>query len=334
MTIHSAASIEALRELITSDPHKWRRKSLVSLFDVSPEQFRNVLAVAAQLKALDQNRTPGIAWSYPRTLGMIFEKPSLRTRISFEASMVHLRGHAIYLAPGDVGLGVRESVADVAGVLSRWVDVITARVFAHETVEELARHSTSPVINALSDREHPIQTFADLLTLQEQKGALGSHLKLAYVGDGNNVLNALLLACAKTGVQLAAACPSGYEPDPAYVAEAKRICETERNGATVAIVTDPVEAVQNADALYTDVWASMGQESEKAARAEIFAPYQINAALFRLAKPDAIALHCLPAHREEEISAEIMEAHKMVILDQAENRLHTQKALLALIVGL
>ncbi len=321
-----------LRELIDTDPTKWRRKNLLSLLDVSADQFRTVLQVAAGMKALDQKRQPGIEWKYPRTLGMIFEKPSLRTRVSFEASMVHLKGHAIYLAPGDVGLGHREPAEDVAGVLSRWVDIITARVFAHETVEELAAHSSSPVINALSDREHPLQAFADLLTLQEHKGELGNTLKLAYVGDGNNVLHALLIACAKLGVHIAAACPSGYEPSRDYVAAARNFAiET---GATIEITTDPAQAVANADAVYTDVWASMGQEAEKEARAMIFAPYQINAELMAHAKPDAIVLHCLPAHRGEEVSAEMMTAHKTVILDQAENRLHTQKALLALIVGL
>jgi ornithine carbamoyltransferase len=328
----SSSRIHALRRLIESDATQWRRKSLISLFDVTPEQFQTALHVAAELKALDQNRTPGIAWVYPRTMAMIFEKPSLRTRVSFEASMVHLRGHAVYLAPGDIGLGARESVEDVAGVLSRWVDVIVARVFDHGTVEELAQHSTSPVINALSDREHPCQAFADLLTLQEHKGPLGNNLKLAYVGDGNNVLHALLLACAKTGVNLSAACPEGYAPDSAYVAEAERIGQ--ETGAQISIVTDPAEAVRDADAVYTDVWASMGQESEKEARAKVFAPYQINTELVGKAKPEAIVLHCLPAHRGEEISAEVMAAHKTPILDQAENRLHTQKALLTLILGL
>ncbi|HZP84986.1 MAG TPA: ornithine carbamoyltransferase [Chthonomonadaceae bacterium] len=327
-----AQDIFGLRRLIESDATQWRRKSLISLFDVTTEQFQTALHVAAELKALDQNRTPGIAWTYPRTMAMIFEKPSLRTRVSFEASMVHLRGHAVYLAPGDIGLGARESVEDVAGVLSRWVDVIVARVFDHGTVEELAQHSTSPVINALSDREHPCQAFADLLTLQEHKGPLGNNLKLAYVGDGNNVLHALLLACAKTGVNLSAACPDGYAPDAAYVAEAERIGQ--ETGAQISIVTDPAEAVRDADAVYTDVWASMGQESEKEARAKVFAPYQINTELVGKAKPEAIVLHCLPAHRGEEISAEIMAAHKTPILDQAENRLHTQKALLTLILGL
>jgi ornithine carbamoyltransferase len=317
---------------INEDKTQWRRKSLISLFDVSQDQLKEALDVALKLKTLDQKRQPGIAWEYPRTLGMIFEKPSLRTRVSFEAGMVHLRGHAIYLAPGDVGLGVREAVEDVAGVLSRWVDIITARVFQHETVEKLAEHSTSPVINALSDREHPVQAFADLLTVLEHKGRLDNSIKLTYVGDGNNVLHALLLACTKVGVNISAACPEGYFPDPAYVAEAERIgAET---GAKVEILTDPKEAVRDADVIYTDVWASMGQEAEKEARAKIFAPYQINSELVSHAKPDAIVLHCLPAHREEEISAEVMERFKTPILDQAENRLHTQKALLVLIVGL
>ncbi|MCS6775024.1 MAG: ornithine carbamoyltransferase [Chloroherpetonaceae bacterium] len=321
-----------LVDRITQDPTGWRRKSLISLFDVSAEQFREALEIAARIKAFDQKRTPGIAWIYPRTLGLLFEKPSLRTRVSFEASMVHLRGHAIYLAPGDVGLGVREAVEDVARVLSRWVDVIAARVFAHETVEELAAHSSSPVINALSDREHPIQAFADLLTLQEYRGALGNHLKLSYVGDGNNVLHALLLACAKMGVNISAACPEGHGPDPAYVQEALRIGAT--TGAQVEVLHDPRVAVRDADAVYTDVWASMGQEHERAERARIFAPYQVNSELMAFARSDAIVLHCLPAHRDEEISAEIMEQHRASILDQAENRLHTQKALLVLIVGL
>ncbi len=328
----SVIDVPYVRGLIYKDTTGWRRKSLLTLFDVSIEQFRAALDVAAGLKALDQHRTPGIAWSYPRTLAMLFEKPSLRTRVSFEASMVHLRGHAIYLAPGDIGLGTRESAEDVAGVLSRWVDIIVARVFAHEMVEELAKYSTSPVINALSNREHPCQAFADLLTLQEHKGPLGNNLKLAYIGDGNNVLHALLLACAKTGVNLSAACPPGYEPDPAYVAEAERIGK--ETGAQIAILTEPAEAARDADALYTDVWASMGQEDEKQTRAQVFAPYRINAELVGKAKSDAIVLHCLPAHRGEEISADVMEAHKTPILDQAENRLHTQKALLTLIVGL
>jgi ornithine carbamoyltransferase len=196
----------------------------------------------------------------------------------------------------------------------------------------LAANATVPVINALSDREHPVQAFADLLTLQEQKGELGNNLKLAYIGDGNNVLHALLLACAKMGVHLSAACPEGYLPDPGYVNEAKRIGK--ETGAQIVVVTDPAEAAKDADVLYTDVWASMGQEEEKAARAQVFAAYQINSDLLAHAKSDAIVLHCLPAHTGEEISAEVFEKHKTVIMDQAENRMHTQKALIALMIGI
>ena len=321
-----------LRQLIEDNAHSWRKKSVISLFDFSSEQIRAALDVAAGLKHYDLARERSVYWQYPRTLALLFEKPSLRTRVSFEAGMAHLHGQAIYLAPGDVGLGAREAVADVAGALSRWVDIIAARVFKHETVEDLQKYGTIPVINALSDREHPVQAFADLLTLQERKGSLGNNLKLTYVGDGNNVLHALLLACAKMGVHLSAACPPGYEPLDSYVQEATRIAQ--QTGASVEIVSDPVQAVQNADALYTDVWASMGQEDEKTARMQIFAPYQINSALLAHAKPDAIVLHCLPAHRGEEISADVMDTHNTVIMDQAENRLHTQKALLTLILGL
>ncbi|MCW3101047.1 MAG: ornithine carbamoyltransferase [Chthonomonadaceae bacterium] len=325
---------QALKALIQRDESHWRGRSLVSLFDVSPAQVQAVLECAASFKAL-KREDKFLYFSHPKTLALLFEKPSLRTRVSFEAGMAHLAGHAVYLAPADVGLGVRESVADVAGGLSRWVDVIAARTFKHETVEELATSAKVPVINALSDREHPIQAFADLQTIMEAKGSLGNHLKLAYVGDGNNVLHALLLACAKVGVNVTAACPEGYEPALAYVAEAQRIGAGEAGtGARIEIVTDPVAAVTDADVVYTDVWTSMGQEEETKQRLQIFAPYQVNAALLAHAKSDVIVLHCLPAHREEEITTDVMDAHKTIILDQAENRLHTQKALVALMVGL
>ena len=238
---------------------------------------------AASLKALDRDLSRDVMWKTPRTLGMIFEKPSLRTQVSFEAGMVHLGGHAIYLAPADIGLGTREPVPDVALALSRWVDIISARVFKHETVDKLARCATVPVINALSDREHPIQAFADLLTLIEQKGPLGDHLKLAYIGDGNNVLHALLLACAKMGVNLSAACPQGYWPDPTYVVMAE--AAGEETGAKISIVSDTAEAAEAADALYTDVWTSMGQEEERQERLKVFAGYHINADLLQRASP-------------------------------------------------
>ena len=327
-----------LKTAIFKNTVGWRGRSLVTLFDVSSEQILEVLDVSVRIKDL-KRRDKFVYFAHPKTLALLFEKPSLRTRVSFEAGMAQMEGHAIYLAPGDVGLGVRESVGDVAGGLSRWVDAIAARTFKHETIEELAAAATVPVINALSDREHPIQAFADLLTIIEAKGTLGNHLKLAYVGDGNNVLHALLLACAKVGVNLTAACPQGYQPDPAYVAEAQRIGTGEGTtdggtGARIAVVTDPIEAVKDADVVYTDVWTSMGQEAEKAQRLAIFTPYQVNAALLAHAKSDVVVLHCLPAHREEEITTEVMDAHKAIILDQAENRLHTQKALIALMLGL
>ncbi|MCW3051437.1 MAG: ornithine carbamoyltransferase [Chthonomonadales bacterium] len=325
---------QALKAWIQRDASGWRGKSLVSLFDVSSEQFLAVLECAAKFKEL-KRQDKFVYLSHPKTLALLFEKPSLRTRVSFEAAMAHLAGHAVYLAPADVGLGVRESVADVAGGLSRWVDAIAARTFKHETVAELAESAKVPVINALSDREHPIQAFADLLTIQESKGPLGNHLKVAYVGDGNNVLHALMLACAKVGVNVIAACPKGYEPALGYVAEAQRIGAGKNGtGAQIRVVSDPIEAVAQADVVYTDVWTSMGQEAETAERLKIFAPYQINSALLAHAKPDVIVLHCLPAHREEEITTEVMDAYKTIIQDQAENRLHTQKALVALMLGL
>ncbi|HLJ54134.1 MAG TPA: ornithine carbamoyltransferase, partial [Chthonomonadaceae bacterium] len=207
-----------------------------------------------------------------------------------------------------------------------------ARVFSHATVEELAQWATVPVINALSDREHPIQAFADLMTLLERKGDPGPRLKLAYIGDGNNVLHALLLACAKMGVNLSAACPPGYLPDPEYVQLARAAAAAA--GATVSVGSDPAAAVADADALYTDVWTSMGQEEERQARLAVFEPYRIDAKLVAKAKPDAIVMHCLPAHCGEEITQDVFDTHREVIFDQAENRMHTQKALIALMVGL
>ena len=324
----------SLKKEIQKDVAHWSGQSLVSLFDVTPEQVMAVLNVAAGMKAGKQ-QDHFVYFRHPKTMALLFEKPSLRTRVSFETGMADMAGHAIYLAPADVGLGVRESVADVAAGLSRWVDVIAARTFKHETVVELAESAKVPVINALSDREHPIQAFADLLTIMEAKGDLGNHLKLAYIGDGNNVLHALLLACAKVGVNLTAACPQGYEPDAEYVREAQKIGSGEYGtGAHIEVLTDPVAAVNDADVVYTDVWTSMGQEEETALRLKFFAPYQINSALLAHAKSDVIVLHCLPAHREEEITTEVMDAYKTIIQDQAENRLHTQKALVALMLGL
>jgi ornithine carbamoyltransferase len=318
---------------INNPKNPWRGRSLLDMVSVSSEELAIGLETAAALKIVHAARSNAVKFHYPSALALVFEKPSLRTRTSFEAGMAQLGGASIYLAPGDVGMGKRESVEDVAGALSRWVDLIAARVFAHSTVVELDYHATVPVINALSDREHPLQMFADLLTMQEQLGTLKGK-KLAYVGDGNNVLQSLLIACARAGVHISAACPDGYLPDPYFITEATRIAADEATRAQVSIVTDPVEAVENANAVYTDVWTSMGQEEESAIRRVVFAPYCITPELMAKAAPGAFAMHCLPAHLGEEISAEAMQQHRTVILDQAENRLHTQKAIAALILGL
>ena len=334
MKIDPVNEVQATRDIleIVNQKGYWRGRDLITLIDVTPEGFHTVLNVAAMLKALHAEKSLKSRWEYPRTLGMIFEKPSLRTRVSFEAGMAHLGGHAIYLSPSDIGLGTREPVADVARALSRWCDIVSARVFKHETVVELALHASVPVINSLSELEHPLQAFADLLTLREHKGPLGNNLKLAYIGDGNNVLHALLIACAKMGVNLSAACPEGYFPEETYLAEANRIGET--SGAKFEVTTDPTNAVKNADAVYTDVWASMGQEEEAEVRKLIFAEYQVTSELMTHAKPDAIAMHDLPAHKGEEIAFDVFEAHQKIIFDQAENRMHTQKALILLMLGL
>ncbi len=299
-------------------------KHFLSISDLSREDALYLLVEAARLK--DERREQASRQRETlagRTLAMLFEKPSLRTRVSFDAGMNHLGGHAIYLSPQEVGLGERESVPDVARVLSRMCDGIVARVNRHQTLEELAAHSQVPVINGLSDREHPCQALADLLTLRERVGL--ENRKIAYIGDGNNVCHSLMLLCARLGVQFSCASPEGYEPQPDFVATARR--EAAAVG-DIQIMRDAREAVQNADAVYTDVWTSMGQEEESDKRRQAFAAYQVNAALMKQAKPDALVLHDLPAHRGEEITDEVMESSQSAVFDQAENRLHAQKAVL------
>lgn len=247
---------------------------------------------------------------------MIFEKPSLRTRISFEVAMLQLGGHALYISPAEIGLGTRESVADIARVLSRYVDGIMARTFSHDHIVELAKYATVPVVNGLSDYNHPCQGLADLLTIHEKKGKLQG-LKLAYVGDGNNVARTLLIGASKMGIQIAIASPSGYS------------LSKEGQTSEVEFTDDPAAAVQGADIIYTDTWASMGQEDEAEERKKIFMPYQVNSELVARAKSDAIIMHCLPAHRGQEITDEVMDSTQSVVFDQAENRLHAQKAILA-----
>ncbi|OPZ81747.1 MAG: Ornithine carbamoyltransferase [bacterium ADurb.Bin429] len=306
----------------------FRDRDLLSIDDFTAEELSAILSTAALLK-----RQPVLAGQVAagKTMAMIFEKPSLRTRVTFEVAMTQMGGHAIYLQPSDIGLGTREPVKDVARNLSRWCDVIMARTFKHETVRGLAEYASVPVINALSDLEHPCQALADFLTISEYKATVKGR-KLAYVGDGNNVAHSLLLLAAKLGMRMAVGCPAGYEPDVAVVARATAIAA--ESGGAVEITPDPVAAVQQADAIYTDVWTSMGQEEERQERLRVFPAYQLNAALLAHAKPGALVMHCLPAHRGEEITDDVMESPQSVVLDQAENRLHAQKAVIALLLGL
>jgi ornithine carbamoyltransferase len=298
-----------------------RLRHFVSLADIEPAELAALLDDAAALKRERRMEAP----LRGRSLALIFEKPSLRTRLSFEIAMVELGGHAAYVSPAEVGLGRRESVADVARVTSRYADCVVLRTFAHETIEEFARCSSVPVVNGLSDYSHPCQGLADLFTLRERKGELREAV-LAYVGDGNNVCHSLLFGAALSGLTLRVATPPGYEPLPrarARAAEAAR-----HTSASIEIGNDPVEAVRGADAVYTDVWTSMGQEQEYERRRRAFQGYQVNASLLAHAKADAIVMHDLPAHRGEEITDEVIDGPQSAVFDQAENRLHVQKAVL------
>jgi ornithine carbamoyltransferase len=307
-----------------------RGRSIVGIIDLTRDDLDLIFSITSLLKETDSSDPTAHQSMLPgRTLAMIFEKPSLRTRVTFEVGMTQLGGHAIYLAPSDIQLGVRETIADAARNLSRWCDVIMARVFAHSTVTELAEHASIPVINGLSDLEHPCQALADFYTIREKKRDVKG-LKLAYIGDGNNVANSLMLLAAKLGTHFTIACPEGYEPNAGVTAEAREIAK--ETGSSIEIVRNPPEAADGADVLYADVWASMGQESEREERKKVFKKYQINQKLLSKAKPDAIVLHCLPAHRGEEITDEVIDGPQSAVLDESENRLHVQKAVLALVV--
>jgi ornithine carbamoyltransferase len=297
----------------------------LSLADLAADEIQRLLDLAIELKQEHRQggNRPILAG---KTLGMIFQKPSLRTRVSFDMAMLHLGGHALYLSPDEIGLGKRESVADVARVLSRYVDAIMARVFTHDHILELARYSRVPVINGLSDYSHPCQGMADLLTIYESFGRLRG-LKLAYVGDGNNVAASLLFGAAKLGMAFAIASPPGYRLRD-DVSRRGRAFAAE-TGSQVIETEDAAEVVQDAHVIYTDVWTSMGQEAETAKRLEIFPPYQVNAALVARARPDVRVMHCLPAHRGQEITDEVADGPHSVLWDQAENRMHAQKAILA-----
>jgi ornithine carbamoyltransferase len=302
------------------------KKDFLSLLDHSRTELEELLIRAAQLKAdlrKGENRRPLDG----KTLAMIFEKPSLRTRVTFETGMKQLGGGSVYLAPNDIQLGERESVADIARNLSRWVDIIMARTFSHDAMLELARFATIPVINGLSDLNHPCQVMADCQTLLEHRSRLDD-LVITFVGDGNNVVTSWINAASRLGFEFRLACPKGYEPPEEVLAAARAT-----GVGSVEIVRDPATAAEGADALYTDVWTSMGQEEEAERRRQDFAGYQVDAGLLARAKPDALIMHCLPAHRGEEITAEVVDGSQSVVLEQAENRLHAQKAIMLYVAG-
>ncbi len=301
------------------------KKDLLSIIDLTQDELRKLVEFALQIKR--EGGGPVLAG---KTLALIFEKPSLRTRVSFDVAMYQLGGHALYLSGEEVGLGKREAIKDMAGVLSRYVDMIVARTFAHRTVEELAQHASIPVINGLSDREHPCQIVADLLTIYEKKGKLDG-LTVAFIGDGNNVANSLILATAMLGMHFAMASPHGYWIQDKVVSLATGFAR--ENQSQIFMTSEPEEVVGEADVIYTDVWVSMGQEAEKERRLKDFARYRIDAQLLAKARPEAILMHPMPVHWGEELAKELVDSPRLVLLDQAENRLHAQKAILAKLGG-
>ncbi len=300
-------------------------RHLLTLFDLTPAEIQRVFAITEDLKTkyeqgLRESLLPG------RVMALLFDKPSLRTRVSFEAAMTQLGGNSMFLG-ADVGWGKRESIPDFARVLSQYVDVIVCRTTGHERVVELAAHATCTVINGLTDSYHPCQALADLYTLRETHGEVRGR-RLAYVGDANNVARSLAICCGKLGAQLAVAAPEGYGFDEEFLAKLRAACPD----GQLELTTDPREAVRGADAVYTDVWTSMGQEAEAEIRRKVFAPYQVNAALMKLA-PEAIFLHCLPAHRGEEVTDEVIDSAASRVVQQAGNRMHAQRGLLAWLLG-
>jgi ornithine carbamoyltransferase len=301
------------------------KRDLLTISDLNRQEIEALINRARELKALHARGLDPLPLK-GKILAMIFDKPSTRTRVSFEAGIAQLGGGSIYLAPGQTQMSRNEPVADTARVLSRYVDGIIIRTFAQEIVEELAHHATIPVVNGLTDTHHPCQVLSDLMTMQERFGRV-SGLKVAWVGDGNNMANSWITAAMLLDFELYLACPGDYEPDAGLLAQAVQ------EGRRIHLGQDPGEAVKDAHVINTDVWASMGQEEEAAARREVFKPYQVNAELMQLARPDAIVLHCLPAHRGEEITAEVLDGPQSAAWDQAENRLHFQKALLEWLLG-
>ena len=297
-------------------------KHLLRLEQMTVQEFESILTLARVIRDKAKRGVPHRTLE-GKVLAMIFEKPSTRTRVSFEVGMYQLGGATLYLESGSTQLGRGESIADTARVLSRYVDAVVIRAYSHEAVEEFARFSSVPVINGLTDRFHPCQILSDLFTLQERLGGI-KQLRIAYVGDGNNVANSWIEAANILGFRLVLACPEGYDPDPGVLGKASK---------NVLLERDPRKAVKGAQVVYTDVWVSMGQESEKEERRRLFAPYQVNELLLEKAAPDALVMHCLPAHRGMEITDEVIDGARSIVFDQAENRLHVQKAILELLIG-
>jgi ornithine carbamoyltransferase len=320
---------------ITGKPVKMNIKEiiamehLIDLIDLSPEEIENLFTLAAKLK---KELRAGITHHLLRgkTLGMIFSKSSTRTRVSFEVGMYQLGGYAIFLSSSDIQLGRGETIHDTAKVLSHYIDGIMIRTFKHSDVLDLAKYGTIPVINGLTDLMHPCQILSDLFTIYEKNGKLEG-LKLAYVGDGNNVANSLLQGCAITGMDISVASPKGYECDAAIIEQARHAAK--KSGSKVVLTEDPEEAVKDADVVYTDTWISMGQEAEKDLRLKVFMPYQVNKKLFSLAKEDAMFLHCLPAYRGYEVTEDIIDGPNSNVFEEAENRLHLQKAIMVTLMA-
>jgi ornithine carbamoyltransferase len=302
-------------------------KDFISIHDISLYEFHEILDMAVKMKADPHHYHKALKG---KVLAMIFQKPSLRTRMTFEVGMLELGGHAIYLSPSDGQVGVRESFYDVGKNLERWVQGIMIRTFAQQNILDLAAAVKIPVINALSDLLHPCQAMADFLTLKEKVGNL-SKLKLAYVGDGNNVCHSLMFAAARAGCSMAVATPAGYEPNPQIVDQARE--DGRETGFNLTLTSDPSQAVSDSDAVYTDTWTSMGQEAEKEARTRIFSPFQVNRGLMGKARKNAFFMHCLPAHRGDEVTAEVIDSPRSLVFDQAENRLHVQKVIMVLLMG-
>lgn len=321
--------VKKFKESKNSMEDSFKGKDFLTIADFSSEEIYYLLEEALDLKKKQKQGIP-TPHLQGKTLGMIFEKSSTRTRISFEVGMLQLGGHAIFLSSKDIQLGRGESISDTAKVMSRYLDGIMIRTFGHEMVEELAEHSDVPVINGLTDLHHPAQTLADLLTILEHKSKLKG-IKLCYIGDGNNnVAHSLIEGAAKVGMHVSIASPVGYEPNAEILESAKLVGENQ--GCEILFTNDPSEAIQNADVVVTDVWASMGQEEEQAERINVFKPFQVNSDLCKGAKDDYIFLHCLPAHRDEEVTAEVIDGSHSVVFDEAENRLHAQKALLKVLM--